>query len=446
MPPEIGNTLQEERTAITISAAGLIFARLIPPGLNQILISVMARAFGSNFVGSYFLPLTWLSIFHAFAILGVGDVVAREAGRFPERSGQYLINGLMVGLVSSVAAGIAMGGIVRFFHYPQEIEPAIQILSASLLPITVISVAEGLYISRQKTKYIVLVSFFETFLTVGLNLLFLFLGYGLLTLMGITVIVRTLSATTHLFIIHRKIARVKFQVDSDLLRPLLSPTIVFGLGKILVYIFLKASAIILSKFQTIEEVGLYIAASRLMEVLMIMPHAFGFAAFPLMARKFSVSPESAREILIHTAKRLSIIAIPTVVGIVLFSEQIVWLLYGQAFAGAVPALKLLMLSILLTCGDNLLANTCRAVGHQNIDLAILVAAVVVNVSLSLMLIPHHGLLGACYAILISLSVSLFTHWYYVNRRIFKLDLMGAMFKAFALVIPLTLAVVVFAGT
>lgn len=435
--------LGEKKPAITLNAVLLILSKLIPPALSLTLLVVMAKAFNRNVVGGYYLPITWLVIFQGFAAMGVGDVVARETGRSPDRAGRYFTNGLLLGFASSLLASLAMIGFSRIFHYPRDIELSIRLLSASLPPSAVLMVGEGLYIAKEKTKYLVFVSIFETLFSVGLNLILLLRGYGLLALMGVIVATRFFSAIIHLLIIHRKVARLSIRVDCEILRSMLSPALVFGVGKILGLIVLKADVIILSKLRTIGEVGLYTAATRLMEALLHFPYAFGFAAFPLLAREFYQSRQGTHDILIRTAYRLFAIAIPVAVGIILFAGEIVSLLYGEAFADAIPLLRLLMLSFLLICGDVLLGNTCRAVERQNFDLAVLAVNATVNVALNFLLIPHYGLVGACCATIISMGVSLVTHWYYVRSRVFELDWMGAVLKPLALVIPPTLAVVVF---
>jgi O-antigen/teichoic acid export membrane protein len=180
-----------------------------------------------------------------------------------------------------------------------------------------------------------------------------------------------------------------------------------------------------------------------MEAWLHLPHAFGFVMFPLLAREFYRSKQSTHDILIRTTRRLFSIVTPVIVGIILFSEEIILLLYGETFLDAIPLVRLLMLSFLLICGDVLLGNTCRALERQNFDLAVLAVTATVNVALNLLLIPHYGLVGACCATIISMGVSLVTHWYYVRSRVFELDWMGAFLKPLALVIPSTLAVVIF---
>jgi O-antigen/teichoic acid export membrane protein len=227
------------------------------------------------------------------------------------------------------------------------------------------------------------------------------------------------------------------------LRSMVPATIVFGLGKILGLIVLKGDVIILSKLRDINEVGLYIAAGKLMEVWLMLPHAFGFAAFPILAREFYRSREDTREILIHTTRRLFTIAVPIVIGVILFSRYIVSLIYGKSFASVSPAVQLLMLTFLLMCGDILLGNTCRAVGRQNFDLGILAVNAAINIALNFLLIPHYGMIGACYATLASMSVSLASRWYYVTSKIFELGWTKAVLKPFALVTPPALAVLPF---
>jgi O-antigen/teichoic acid export membrane protein len=435
--------LEEKKPAITLNAFLLILSKLIPPVLNLTLLVVMAKAFNRNVVGGYYLPITWLIIFQGFVAMGVGDVVARETGRSPDRAGRYFTNGLLLGFASSLLASVAMIWFSRMFHYPRDIELSIMLLSVSLPPSAVLMVGEGLYLAKGETKYLVFVSIFETLFSVGLNLILLLRGYSLLALMGVIVATRFFSAIIHLMIIHRKVARLSIEVDCQLLRSMLSPTIVFGLGKILALIVLKADVIILSKLRTIGEVGLYTAATRLMEAWLHLPHAFGFVMFPLLAREFYRSKQSTHDILIRTTRRLFSIVTPVIVGIILFSEEIILLLYGETFLDAIPLVRLLMLSFLLICGDVLLGNTCRALERQNFDLAVLAVTATVNVALNLLLIPHYGLVGACCATIISMGVSLVTHWYYVRSRVFELDWMGAFLKPLALVIPSTLAVVIF---
>lgn len=435
-----------QKPDVTVSAISLILAKLISPALNLLLMAVMAKTFGSNLVGGFYLPLTWLFIFQAFAALGVGDVVAREIGRFPERDGRCLASGLILGLSSSVVSAVIMVMIAGVFRYPRDIELGIRLVSASLPPIAIVLVCEGFYLARQKTKHMVVVSFFETFFSVGLNLFLLYRGYGILSLMGVVVGARFFSAIAHLFLIRRKFPDMKIQAEIGLLRSLIPAAVVFGLGKILGLIVLKGDVIILSKLRAISEVGLYIAAGKLMEAWLMLPHSFGYAAFPLLAREFYRSRNGARSILIHTTRRLFTIAVPIVVGVILFSRHVVLLIYGKDFEGISQVVQLLMVTFLLMCGDVLLGNVCRAVGRQNFDLSILAVNAVINITLNFLLIPRYGIFGACYATLASMIISLASRWYYVSSRIFELGWTKAILRPFALAIPPAAAVLLFQNT
>jgi len=435
----------EPKPRITLSALGLILARLVAPALSLVFMSVIAKVFGSKLVAGYYLPLTWVFVFQSFAALGVGDLVARDVGREPGLAGSYVTHGLFLAAGFSAPAMLAMVGAARLFHYSPEVDLSIRVLSASLLPASILLVCEGLYLARQDTKYMVVVSILETAVSVCVNLILLLNGCGLPTLMVTIVGARIAAAATHLWIIHRRVVPLKLQIDKQRLRSLFVPSLVFGAVKILSLVVVKADVLILSKFRELQEVGLYLAAGKLMEAWLIIPHAFSFAAFPLLAKELCLPGGGSGEILARTGRRLFSVAIPIVAGMILFSRDIVSLLYGPGFLSVSPVLDLMMLSFLLMCGDALLGHAFRASGRQNLDLGILSANAGTNVLLNFLFVPRFGMLGACWATLLSMALSLSARIWHARTTMLRLDLSRIILRPFALVTLPALAVLVFRG-
>ncbi len=146
-----------------------------------------------------------------------------------------------------------------------------------------------------------------------------------------------------------------------------------------------------------EQAGHYLAALRFVEMASVLPGVVGAVFRPRLARLFAAgSPGAARETRLYARAHLlaGLLLAPLV-----FAEApriIVWL-YGEAYAPAIPLLRIFTLAILanyLVCGYT---NCLVAFGRDRVMLRSMAVAAAAAIAAGLILTPRWGPPGAAFA-------------------------------------------------
>jgi O-antigen/teichoic acid export membrane protein len=163
------------------------------------------------------------------------------------------------------------------------------------------------------------------------------------------------------------------------------------LNGLIINILFKSDAIILGALRGDTELGLYNAAYKFIDALLIIPSTLTIALFPL----FSIYGAEARVNLLrvyHEGLRLLlIIALPISVGTLFVAYDLIGFLGGPDYLpGGALALQILIWFLPFSYINGLTQYVLIAIDKQRSITGAVVAAAVVNLSLNIILIPFFG--------------------------------------------------------
>ena len=167
-------------------------------------------------------------------------------------------------------------------------------------------------------------------------------------------------------------------------------------SNILTFLNYRLDLLLVNLFAGTAAAGLYAVAVRLAEQIWIFSEAVATVVYPKLASLRTV--ETAKGALLSMMTRIVLWSSACVAGIIaLLSDPLIDLLFGSQFVGAATPLLLLLPGAVLMSGARVLAHDVAARGMVGINLAYAAAALVVNVSGNLLLIPALGMAGAAVA-------------------------------------------------
>lgn len=203
-----------------------------------------------------------------------------------------------------------------------------------------------------------------------------------------------------------RLAELRHHVRPDLARRLLAESWPLLLAALAVTIYMKADILMLGIISGDRETGIYTAAARLSEVWYFIPTAAAAAVRPRLARMFAAGDTSRYEAATQRfMTALNAIALVTIAGVLLLSDQIIGLLYGSDFLPASPVLRIHILAapfvFLGVAGSQWFVDRgmTRAVMVRS------VVGAVLNVVLNIALIPTYGATGAAIATLAAYALA-----------------------------------------
>ncbi len=396
---------------------------ILNPLVSFALILVISRYLGVEGLGTYSLVVSYLGIFVTFGALGLGTLVVREAARDLEQAHAFFVNAALFGTVSSFVAIIGMIIVVGLMGYGDDVFQAAFICSFSLFPTTAISYMEAMFRAFERAEYIAITYLVENLFRVGSCVILLLNGYGIVALFIAFLTSRLFAAALMFFCYIRILGMPEFQFRPDVWRFLGREAATFASIAMFSTIHLHIDQIMLSKLKSLESVGIYSAADRLLDFCRALTVAFAAALFPILAKQYVSGIGELKRLTIRSVRYLLLGTIPTAIGTAILANNIISLVYGHKFVSAVPVLTVHIFSLIPFSMVYFLASVLIVTDNQRVDLGINILAAILNIILNFALIPYFAEMGAVVAVLITIIIFNQLQNWYIKQRLFPIPLL-----------------------
>ncbi|PKM88650.1 hypothetical protein CVU83_01305 [Candidatus Falkowbacteria bacterium HGW-Falkowbacteria-2] len=371
-----------------------IAGKVASTGLNLFAFALMTRELGQAGFGEYTTAITFLSFFAIIADLGLTLVTAQMISSEPEKEEKILGNLFGLRLVSAlVFIGLAPI-IVLFFDYSSGIKMGVLLAAASFIFTALNQIMVGLFQNRLKMDRVAWAETLSRFVLITGVILSVVFDWGLAG-----ILITTSAASLASFLLHfyfaRQFARISPLFESAWWRKIitlswpLAITIAFNL------IYLRADTLILSLIKGQEEVGLYGAAYKIIDVLSSLPFMFAGIILPLLVTAWQLRDnERFSKVLQKSFDAMAIAALPVVVGAQFLADEIIVLIAGPEFIEAGAILRVLILAVAAIFLGNMAAHAIIAVKAQKKVIGIYVFTGITSLIAYLYLIPRYSYFGA----------------------------------------------------
>ena len=166
-------------------------------------------------------------------------------------------------------------------------------------------------------------------------------------------------------------------------------------------------SIFLTIFQTLESVALYNLILPITQILRLFIKSFSAIIFPVSSELYFRNSSKLKKGLELAHKYLYLFFLPLSILIIIFSKEIIFLLYGFSVLKAHTALKILILGIFFSAGFELNKSILIGIDQPKEYAKIVTFGAFLNIVLNLFLIPLFSILGAAFSVLISNLIMLF---------------------------------------
>ncbi|MCX6795574.1 MAG: polysaccharide biosynthesis C-terminal domain-containing protein, partial [Candidatus Falkowbacteria bacterium] len=189
-------------------------------------------------------------------------------------------------------------------------------------------------------------------------------------------------------------------------------------------IYLKADTLILSLFKSQQEVGMYGAAYRIIEVLSSLPFIFAGLILPILSAAWLTGDKDKYRKILQKSLNITIIAIfPLIIGGWFLADGIISIMAGWQFAGAGIILQILLVAAGLVFVSCLFTHAIIAIDKQRKIIGAYAFTSISSLALYLILIPRYSYYGAAIATVYSELAITIAAIYFVRRyTAFRADL------------------------
>ena len=385
--------------------------------LRAIVVIYAARWLGANGYGVFSYALAIAGFLSLFSDIGVNWILVRESARHPDSRSKYIATTFF-----AKTALLSVALLLLLFAAPflVKIEGAKLLLPVVALLFFSDGLREfgfALIRSLEQMETEAGINVFTNAATVTISLVALWhyrTPYSLALAYTIASLLGTLLTAG---LLRSHLSGLVNNFQRQLVAPMLRAIWPFAAMNLLWSIFMYTDVLMLGWLSTATKVGLYSAAQRPVQLLLVLPMTVAASLLPALSR-FAHQADSRFKSLIERGLALvMLMALPLAGGGVVIAHQLITLLYGAEYGPSIQIFRVLSLSFLITFPILVINNAVFAREWQARFLPNMLAGALSNVVLNWILIPHWGGLGAAAATVVSQLLAYGTIYYGMQRRV-----------------------------
>lgn len=357
-------------------------------------IALMTRYLGKTGFGEYTTINTFLSFFAVAADLGLTLVTVQMLSQPNADRDETLSNLFSLRFFSALGLLILAPIAVFFFPYSGSVKWGVLIISSSYLLIAMNQILVGLFQKELKLDKVALAEIISRILLLLGVWLAVVYDWGLMGILWVSVLSCLASFLVH-FYYAKKLARIKLNFNWQIWLNILKKSWPIGLTIIFNLIYLRADILLLSIYRTQEDVGIYGAAYKIIDVLITLPFIFAGIVLPLMASAWlGNEKEKFARITQKGFDLMAIIAIPMVFGTYFLADTIMNVVAGAEFAIAGNVLRLLIIASSIIYLGTIFSHAVIALDKQKSIIGAYAFVAVTALIGYMIFIPRYSYYGA----------------------------------------------------
>jgi O-antigen/teichoic acid export membrane protein len=349
----------------------------------------VTRGLGPEAFGDFTAAMAFLFIPVVVADLGLSTAVLREISATPRRTEPAMRASLPFRALFSAVVVAAAAGIGFALPLNERTTDAILIAAlGSFLTLMTLALLPVLQ-AQLRMHWAVAGNVTGRLVTLGATLGALQLGLGFKSMVWAQVIGIGVTFVIHLVAVGRTVS-LRPVIDLPYWRALFVGSLAIGLAIGLSQIYFRIDTLLLALLRSSEEVGLYGAAYKFIELAQFGAAAVSVSLFPPLAGFVAEGDPRARDLV---QKAFDVLLAGGVFGtllMLLFPSEIITFTAGSAYEEAAPALQLLAPYALLAAVIAALWPVLLASERDRALLVTSLGVLVFNVALNLALIPSYG--------------------------------------------------------
>lgn len=410
--PEVKRVAKNALTPMVLS----LLNRLIDMAFAMLYLRILAP----EGAGRYQFAFNFIGYFETAVLFGLGTLITREMSKYREQANRYVSNSvvlrLLVWLASLPVLGAAVYVYVRFSGLTRDTVLAIVFFFIALIPSLVADSFSAVFYAHEKMEYPAAITSVTTIMRVTLGTVVLLLGYGFVGLAATTLLVNLSTALILGVLATRMFFRPRPEFEPAFARDMARDSLPLMVNNLLAKVFFQVDVLVLRPLRGDTEVGYYGAAYRYIRGLDIIPSYFTMAIFPLLSRFAESKRDSLVRAYILSAKVLVMVALPIAVGTTFIARELILILAGPAYLPqSMIALQLLIWYMPIGFINSVTQYVLIAIQQQRFLTKAFIIGAAFNIVSNVLLIPRYGYIAAAVVTVLS-EVALLIPFYYCARK------------------------------
>lgn len=394
---------------LILTLCGYIIPLITYPYISRVL--GVANIGVCNFVDSI------INYFVLFSMLGVGSFGVREIARVNkdfEQRNIVFTNLIALNFITTIIAVFAL--ILCAYIVPRLVDYRPYLLIGVVKLVFNMFLIEWFYQGIQDFKYITIrsllvrivyvISIFVLIHDAGDVLMYFFLT-------SLTTIINAVINWIHA----KKFVKIEFRKIN--LRVFIVPILIFGYYRILTSMYTTFNTVFLGFSSGDVEVGYFSTATKLYTIIMSIFVAFTTVMIPKVSELLHEGQTAKLQwISDKTLSLVSVFSIPIIIYCLFCAEDVVLLLSGPGYEGAIVPFRIVIFMLLIIGAEQILIQQFLMASPKNKPIFVVsTIGAIVGVGLNVLLTPSYGSVGSSIAWGVSEICVLFSGIWFVKRDI-----------------------------
>ncbi len=364
--------------------------------LGLMAIAMMTRYLGAEQFGWYITAISFLQFTGILIDFGLIPVTAQMLGEGRFERTKLFQNLLGLRFVTAFVCLLVAPLIALLFPYPPEVKIAIALSALSFFAISINQILTGFFQTELKMHLASLGELIGRLILVGGLFALIRFGASFQPIM-ILITLSTVAYTVVQLIFARKYIRLGLGFDLKIWKAIITKMWPITISIVFNVIYLKGDILLLSVYRSQEEVGLYGAAYRVIDIVTQIAMLTMGILLPLLAGAFA--RKATKEFKEHYERSIILmllLGLPMATGTFILAGPIMGLVAGNEFILAARPLQILSLAVFGLFVGAIYGHTAVALNKQKQTMIIYISAAVVTLIGYLWIIPKTGMIGAAW--------------------------------------------------
>jgi O-antigen/teichoic acid export membrane protein len=399
------------KTIAKNSIAGLL-EKLIEISSGIASIAIIARYLDIETFGLYALITTFAGILLWLCSVGLDRVMVRDIAANRENLLKYLqdIKGARI-----ILAGISLCLII-IISFPLGLNNKMTVGALLLFVISeIISMYVNVYMSVfkafEKMGYSTFITFLTKTITLSGLIIVVYFKLGFLAIFVSMGIGNMVKAIVTISIFRRYFSRDFIPVSFNHTKTIVKDSLIIAASAFFAVASVRMGIFMLKAFGTLKDVAYFQAANVLLIQLQPVSVVIVAALYPVIAsRKYDSNVISG-----NAAKFILMLSLPLMALTFFYGSNLITFIYGDKYIDAIPAMRILILSVVFTFLTHLF-EICLLSEHRQ-DLLTLGWGIAfsVNIALGVVIVPRYGLIGCAAVMSLSYMALFFALYIFVSH-------------------------------
>ena len=378
------------------NASWIIVAQIFRVIFSIIVSSLTARYLGPSDFGVLNYAMSLVSFLIPIMQLGFSAIIVKELISNPEEEGKILGTAILGNFISGILCVIGLIIFVNVYNHGENTLILVTSLYSMVLIVESFSIISFWFQAKLLSKYTSLVTLFAYVVVSIYKIVLLVLGKSVVWF-SIANVLDYLLINSFLFIIYKRKSQNKLSFSFKIFKRMFSASKYYIFTGIMVTIFLQTDRIMIKNLLGDEATGLYSVCISCATMTSFFFAAIIDSARPIIFENRKRNIELFNNNITYLYGIIIYLCIAQNIVVSIFSKLIIWLLYGDSYLVAAPALSVLIWYTLFSYVGSVRNVWLLAENKSKYIVIIDSVGAIFNIFANFIFIKYMGIMGAALA-------------------------------------------------